>query len=164
MTIPLLFRTEPVPQDRERVRTIVASTDKFNAEEIDIAVELVDDRLQKGEGSDYLFLFGLVAGEVVGYACYGRIPATQCSFDLYWIAVDQARQGYGYGKAIMRACEGAIAALGGGRIYIDTSSRPDYAPTRGFYEACGYECAAVLPDFYKPGDGKAIYCRVVTGR
>lgn len=157
----LTFRTEPVPADRDRVRAIVASTDKFNAEELDIAVELVDDRLSQGERSDYLFLFAEAAGEVVGYACYGRIPATERSFDLYWIAVDQARQGHGYGKAIMRECEAAIGELGGGRIYIDTSSRPDYAPTRGFYEACRYECAAVLPDFYRPGDGKAIYCRVV---
>jgi GNAT superfamily N-acetyltransferase len=157
----LVYRDEPVAADRERVRAIVASTNKFTAEEIDIAVELVDDRLQKGKRSDYVFLLAELAGAVVGYACFGRIPGTDASYDVYWIAVDQARQGRGLGKQIMRACEDAVRKSGGARLYIDTSARPDYAPTRAFYEACGYRCDAVLRDFYRKGDGKAIYCRVL---
>ncbi len=155
------FRREPVASDRERVRAIVASTGKFSAEEIDIAVELVDDRLHKGNASDYLFLLAEVRGEIVGYACFGRILGTDASFDVYWIAVDQSHQGRGLGKAIMRACESAVQQAGGLRLYIDTSARPDYAATRSFYEACGYRCDAVLRDFYRRGDGKAIYCRVL---
>jgi ribosomal protein S18 acetylase RimI-like enzyme len=155
------FRAEPVPADRARVRAIVASTGKFTAEEIDIAVELVDDRLAKGTRSDYSFLFAERQAEVVGYACFGRIAGSDHSYDVYWIAVDQARQGQGFGKAIMRACEDAVRTSGGARLYIDTSARPDYASTRAFYEACGYRCDAVLRDFYRNGDGKAIYVRVL---
>lgn len=161
MSFPLTFRTEPVAADRGAVRAIVAATGKFTGEEVEIAVELVDDRLAKGERSDYAFLFAERAGALVGYACFGRIAGTDASYDLYWIAVDPACQGQGVGKVILRASEAAIAALGGERVYIDTSSRPDYRPTRAFYEACGYHCAAVLEDFYRAGDGKTIYCRVV---
>ncbi len=161
MSGAVTFRAEARPADRDAVRTIVASTGKFTAEEIEIAVELVDDRLAKGARSDYAFLFAERDGVLVGYACFGRIAGTDASYDLYWIAVDQRLQGQGLGKTILLACEREVARLGGARIYIDTSSRPDYAPTRGFYEACGYQCAAVLEDFYRAGDGKAIYCRVV---
>ena len=44
---------------------------------------------------------------------------------------------------------------------VETSSRDDYAPTRAFYLACGYQIVAELPDFYAPGDGKLIYLRVL---
>jgi hypothetical protein len=44
---------------------------------------------------------------------------------------------------------------------VETSTRAQYEPTRTFYERCGYEIAAELPDFYAPGDGKAIFVRVL---
>jgi hypothetical protein len=50
-----------------------------------------------------------------------------------------------------------MAQRGARRIYADTSSRPQYEPTRRFYEACGYRREAFLADFYAPGDGKIIF-------
>ena len=46
---------------------------------------------------------------------------------------------------------------GGRRVYVETSGRAQYEPTRRFYEACGYAREAVLTDFYAPGDDKVIY-------
>ena len=54
-----------------------------------------------------------------------------------------------------------IVATGGTRIYVETSHRADYQATRGFYERCGYQLAAVLDDFYAPGDSKATYFKVI---
>ncbi|MBN2294174.1 MAG: hypothetical protein JXM70_17235, partial [Pirellulales bacterium] len=53
----MVFRTEAVPQDRRRVREIAASTGFFSPEEIEIAVELIDERLSKGPASGYEFVF-----------------------------------------------------------------------------------------------------------
>lgn len=155
------FRTELRPGDEEAVRSIVASTGFFHDEEIDIAVELVQERRAKGDASGYHFLFLEQGGRVVGYACWGPIPATRSSHDLYWIAVEAGARGRGLGRRMMAATERAIAAAGGTRIYVDTSSRPQYEPTRAFYLACGYEVAADLADFYAPGDGKVIFLKVV---
>ena len=47
--------------------------------------------------------------------------------------------------------------LGGTAVYAETSERELYAPTRHFYESCGYEKEAVLKDFYDVGDSKAVY-------
>ena len=57
--------------------------------------------------------------------------------------------------------EQAIRAAGGRLIYIETSNRGQYAPTRGFYERCGYQLDAVLKDFYGPGDDKCIFVNIL---
>ncbi len=99
---------------------------------------------------------------MVGYACYGPIACTIGSFDLYWIAVHPSQQCRGLGRLLMQAAEERIAAAGGRHIYVETSSREQYHPTRTFYEAHGYREVATLPDFYAPGDGKVVYQKVVS--
>jgi len=45
---------------------------------------------------------------------------------------------------------------------VETSSRAEYAPTRGFYERRGFRRAAVLPEYYAPGDDLVIYLKDLT--
>ncbi|HEX9732808.1 MAG TPA: GNAT family N-acetyltransferase [Thermoanaerobaculia bacterium] len=162
VTNDLTLRFEPRPADRARVREIVAATAFFRAEEIVIAVELVDERLRRGEASDYFFVFADEGDAMLGYSCFGPIPLTVASWDLYWIAVDPGCQGRGLGRRLLAASEDEVRRRGGTRIYLDTSTRVQYVPTRAFYERCGYELAARLEDFYGPGDGKAVYCKVLS--
>jgi GNAT superfamily N-acetyltransferase len=157
------LRYEVSAADRQRVRTLVAATGFFSPSEIDVAVELVDERLAKGAAaSGYDFVFAEAGGELLGYACFGPIPATAVSFDLYWIVVHPARQRMGLGRQLMDDAERLIRAGGGRRVYVDTSNRPQYAPTRAFYQRCGYTCEAVLQDFYAPGDDKVIFVKVLS--
>lgn len=157
----LQLRSGLLPGDEDVVRELVASTGFFHPEEIDIAVELVAERRAKGDDSGYHFVFVSQRDRTLGYACFGPIPATRSSYDLYWIAVHRDAQRLGLGLLLMRSCEQLIAARGGTRIYIDTSSRPSYEPTRRFYKRAGYAQVADLQDFYAPGDGKAIFCKVL---
>ncbi|HEV8241477.1 MAG TPA: GNAT family N-acetyltransferase [Thermoanaerobaculia bacterium] len=162
MAVPALtFRDEPRAADLARVREIVDATGFFSPQETAVAVELLDDRLAKGPASDYRFLLAEEDGRVAGYTAYGRIPFTRASWDLYWIAVDPATQGRGVGRALVAESERRMALAGPSRIYVETSSREQYAPTRGFYERCGYQIAATLEDFYAPGDGKVIFVKEV---
>jgi ribosomal protein S18 acetylase RimI-like enzyme len=155
------LRSRLLPDDEARVRSIVASTGFFSTEEEDIAVELVAERRAREDASGYHFLFLDQAEASVAYACFGPIPGTDHSYDLYWIAVHRSAQRGGIGRALMAAAEKAIWALGGRRVYVDTSSREQYAPTRAFYERCGYVRAALLEDFYRAGDGKVVYVKVL---
>lgn len=158
----LNLRYEPTPGDVEAVRELVNRTAYFNDEEVAIAAELVEERLAKGVESGYEFVFADdEAATLLGYACFGRIPCTTNRFDLYWIAVEPEKQGRGLGRELLRAAEQRIVALGGARVYVDTSTKPQYAATRSFYERCGYELDAALEGFYGPGDGKAIYRRIL---
>lgn len=158
-TTTLVFRDEPRSADLLRVREIVESTGFFSDEESRVAVELLDDRLAHGAASEYSFLFAERDGRVVGYSCYGRIALTRSSFDLYWIAVEPSGQRAGVGRELLAETERRIALAGGERVYVETSSRAQYLPTRAFYERRGYAVAATLPDFYAPGDGKVIYVK-----
>lgn len=163
LTAGFLFREEVREGDETAVRGIVAATGFFRLDEVEVAVELVRERRLRGPDSGYFFVFAELGGRTVGYTCYGPIACTVGSFDLYWIAVHPSHQGRGLGRLLMRAAEERIAAAGGRHIYVETSSREQYHPTRAFYEAHGYREVAILPDFYAPGDGKVVCVKMVDG-
>lgn len=144
----------------DAVRSLVDATGFFTPDEVDMAVELVDAGLSGGSISSYLFLFCEDASRtVLGYTCYGPVPCTVGSFDLYWIAVHPGHQGSGIGRNLLKRTEEKIRGLDGMRIYIETASRELYRPTQGFYARCGYHQEAVLKDYYSPGDSKIIYVK-----
>ena len=147
--------------DREAIAALIRVTGFFNAEEIGVALELVDDRLANGEASHYRFLVGEADGKVAGYACWGPIPGTAASADLYWIVVHPELRGRRIGAALLQAAEEWMASAGRTRVYVETSTRPQYLPTRAFYAACGYREVAELTDFYAPGDGKAVLLKLL---
>jgi ribosomal protein S18 acetylase RimI-like enzyme len=158
------WRTKLRDSDAAAVKRLVTDTGFFSAAEVDVAVELVDEALTRGSASGYEFVFAddpKQPGELLGYACYGPIPATQASYDLYWIAVAPRRQRKGLGARLLAEAEREAAKRGAARMYVDTSGRAQYAPTRGFYERNGYQKAAELEDFYAPGDAKIIYARAL---
>ena len=158
-----LYRENVRNSDLDAVREIVRSSGYFSEEEIEIACELVSERLLLGRKSSYHFLFVEHSGQVSAYSCFGRIPGTACSYDLYWIAVRNDCRGQGIGKKLLEKTEKRVEEMGGCRIYIETSSRVLYESTRQFYLRSRYEIAAILDDFYAPGDDKIIYTKTLTG-
>jgi D-alanine-D-alanine ligase len=149
------------PEERPAIERLLRATGFFNGEELKVAMELVDARLAEGPGCHYRFLVAAVDGEVAGYTCWGPIEGTRESADLYWIAVDPRLQGRQVGAALLAAAEERMRAEGRVRVYVETSTRPQYESTRGFYCRNGYRVEAELADFYGPGDGKAIYLKVL---
>lgn len=156
------WRTNVVQADCDAIGKLVESTGFFSAEEAIIAVELVTETLERGADGDYRFVFAErddQGGALCAYACYGRIPLTQASYDLYWIAVAPDEQRRGVGGEVLLKAEAAAVAEGAATMYVDTSGRPQYASTRHFYERMNYAVAARFPDFYAPGDDKIIYSK-----
>jgi GNAT superfamily N-acetyltransferase len=161
---PVTLRTNVRREDGEVIRYIVSSTGLFRPDEIGIAVELLEERLRVGLASGYHFIFAEREGRVLGYSCYGPVPLTLHSYDLYWIAVRKETQGTGIGKILLERSEAAIGELGGRKIYIETSSKEMYHDTRRFYERCGYLAEATLREFYSPGDDKVIYVKSIANK
>jgi len=153
------LRNEPHESDIQDVETLIRETHFFREEEIKISASLVTERLQKGEESGYFFSFLDIGGKLSGYTCYGPIPGTESSFDLYWIAVDKSLQKAGFGTILINETENAIKKMGGTHIYVETSSTELYTPTRRFYEKCGYHQECDLCDYYKAGDDLVIYSK-----
>ena len=155
----LTFRQTVVGRDAAWVRGIVERGGVFSAAEVDVAVELVQECLAKGPGSGYHFVFAERDGQVLGYTCYGSIPATSRRYDLYWIVVEPWCRNVGVGRLLLAETEHLIRAQGGRRVYAETSGRNEYGPARAFYEHHGFRREAVLADFYADGDDKIIYSK-----
>lgn len=153
------FRREVHPKDPETVRDIITSTGFFYDFEIPVAVELVQDRLDLGEQSDYHFLFAELDGRTVSYSCFGPIAATDGSFDLYWIATHNDHRGKGIGNLVLAETHRIVREMGGRILVAETSTLEKYAPTRHFYDRSGYKKEAQIDDFYKEGDGKVFYVK-----
>jgi ribosomal protein S18 acetylase RimI-like enzyme len=79
------------------------------------------------------------------------------------MVVDPALQGTGIGTALLAEMERRLAGVAR-LIIVETAGRPDYAPTRGFYEARGYRATATIPDFYAPGDDQVVFVKNVNGK
>jgi ribosomal protein S18 acetylase RimI-like enzyme len=159
--MPVSFRRDPRQEDLNNVSKLLSATGFFSLDEIVMAIELLVEHLHRGPDSGYEFLFAEQAGRFLGYSCFGAIPCTQHSFDLYWIAVDPKYQGNGTGKMLLSKTEALVCKIQGKRLYIETSARPLYEPTRAFYRRCGYRQEAFLKDFYASGDGKIIYSKLL---
>lgn len=150
------------PSDRQPLRDLLVRTKMFSAEEVGIALELIDTVLQVPGQKDYLIYVLELDGRAAGYYCVGPTPATAGTFDMYWIAVDPAVQGSGAGTRLNAHAEELIAGHGGRLIVVETSSRAQYEPTRRFYLRRGYAETARIPGYYRPDDDLVVYCKYLT--
>jgi ribosomal protein S18 acetylase RimI-like enzyme len=157
----VVLRTALRDSDVEAVVEMIRSTGFFREDEIKIAAELVEERLARGPASGYEFIIADLDDRSIAYSCYGLIPCTIKSYDLYWIVTDQEFRNRGIGRWLLKETEQAIRALGGRGIYADTSSLPQYESTRQFYLRNQYVEAARFPDFYQDGDDKLVYFKMV---
>jgi ribosomal protein S18 acetylase RimI-like enzyme len=149
-----------VALDREAVRHIVEATGNFSDAEVATALELVDEWLHEGEASGYITrVIDEPERGVRGYVCYGPAPLTDGTYDLYWIAVDPAAQGRGYGQQLLGHAESDVRQRGGRLLLIETSSQATYSATIHFYKRAGYELAARIQDYYRPGDDKLVFAK-----
>lgn len=143
------------PAYRAQLESIVRATGIFNDDEVSVALELFDGTVA-GRESDYEFVGAFQGERLIGYACYGPTPATENTFDLYWIAVHPKAQRSGSGSALMTEVERRLSERRARMLVVETSSRDDYEPTRQFYQKRGYEQAAQVRDFYSRGDHRVV--------
>jgi ribosomal protein S18 acetylase RimI-like enzyme len=156
----ITFRTQLNPGDSKAIGELLESTGFFHSYEIDVAKEISDQNIEIGpETSGYHFIIADEGETMLGYCCYGLNPCTELSYDLYWIAVHKNQMNRGIGRKLMTMAEQSIEKLGGTIVWVETSGRAIYEPTRAFYLAIGYEKVAVMPDYYAPGDDKIVFMK-----
>ena len=155
----LTFRTTPEKRDIIRVFEIVESTKFFYDHEVEIAVELVTERLAHGESTEYYFVFAEVDGVTAAYSCFGPIAMSKTSFDLYWIATHNDFRGKGIGRKLLEETCNQARNMGCSIIIAETSGLEHYVPTRAFYITNKFDLEARLKDFYTMGDDKLFYTK-----
>lgn len=154
--------TKMLPEHRGCIFEILQQTDMFTMSEIDVAMELVDTYLFNKDQKDYIIYIALTREDVVaGYICYGPTPATEGTYDIYWIAVSPTMQNRGIGKQLLFYVEGKIIQDKGRLIVIETSSIEKYISTQKFYLNVDYSIAARIKDFYRPKDDRLILVKYI---
>jgi ribosomal protein S18 acetylase RimI-like enzyme len=149
--------------DRTRIEEITRLVGVFREDELLVALEVFDEAVRGAAGNTYSLLGAQVDGDVAGWICWGPTPCTLGTYDLYWMAVAPEAQGNGIGKALLEEMERRLAGVAR-LLVIETAGRPDYAPTRAFYQARGYSPVSRIPDFYAPGDDQVVFVKDVSGR
>ena len=145
------------PGDRESLALILKTSGAFHDQEIAVGLELVDESLNPGPSTDYQWFLAERDGQVVGFACFGPVPLTVGTFDLYWIAVSPEARGRGVASRLDDAVTSAVRALGGRWLLAETSSTPAYGPARAFYDRRGYRLLERIEDFYRAGDDRLTF-------
>ncbi len=147
-------------RDRGRIEEILRSTSFFYEFEVQTALEIADDTIEKGsERSGYYWIRIMEDDNIVAFANYGKNSFSIHSWDLYWIAVHNSARNRNLGTLLLKAVEDDIIKHGGKILWIETSGRPLYTSTEAFYRKNGYILQASLKDFYGPGDPKQIYSK-----
>jgi ribosomal protein S18 acetylase RimI-like enzyme len=143
--------------DRPKIARILESAGAFQNHEVAIGLELVDESLDPGPSTDYQWFLAERDGEVVGFACYGPVPLTVGTFDLYWIAVEPDSRGSGVASKLDDAVTGAVRAQGGRWLLAETSSTEAYGPAHAFYARRGYRLLGRIEDYYRGGDDRLTF-------
>jgi len=144
--------------DRPKLAAILKAQKHFKAEEVQVALELIDLALTQAGQEDYIFRVAEgTAGRILGYICYGKAPLTDAVYDIYWIVVHPASWKRGTGTLLLHQAEEDMKGRKARLLLIETSSRPPYEIPRAFYRKHGYEEQARILDYYAVGDHKLIY-------
>lgn len=153
----LVLRHDLRPEDRGSIAAILGGSGAFRDEEVAVGLELVDETLSPRPDTDYLWVVAERGGEMLGFACYGPVPMTDGTFDLYWIAVASAARGSGVASRLDDAVAKDVASRGGRWVLAETSSTAPYAAARRFYAKREYWLVERIPDFYRDGDDRLTF-------
>ena len=148
--------------DRDAIVQFTRATGFFREDELQIAIEVLDEALAEGPAGHYQSYTAERGGIPVGWVCFGPTPCTVGTYDVYWIVVAPAAQNQGVGSVLLACAEQSIAASGGRLSVVETSGRAIYDATRQFYLRRGYKEAARVEEFYAPGDDQIIYTKRFT--
>ena len=150
-----------VPADMPRLLELTADTGFFKPADVETLREVLADFFDEPDG--HRCVTHEDGGRIVGFAYYAEASMTDRSWYLWWIAVDPSTQGKGVGRELMRHVEDDARRWGARLMLIETSSVPQYEPTRRFYQRLGYEQEALLRDYYSDGDGLVVFRKRLAG-
>lgn len=157
---PIIWRSAVSVQDVMRMRMLLRSCNVFSEAQIEAGCAMLQARLDN-PAIPTQFLFALQHYELVGNACFGRIPFTEKRFELHWLTVHPAHQQHGIAEIMLQRCEDIIRTQGGVKLYANTPSRESFAPARALFEASGFNVEARQKEYYSEGDDRIIFAKIL---
>ena len=144
---------------------IAVKTGVFTDDELECLheelMDLVALSAYPGDVSDRTSDLFLLSDDQTGFAMAGPLDMTKGSYMLYWIAVEPSFHGKMVAQELLTKVEAYVAAAGGKRIFIETSSTDKFARPRNFYFKSGYYHTAILMNYYSEGDSKCVFLKTL---
>ena len=139
--------------DVQGLKEVLDTIELFPSEMLE---DMMADYFNNADTEDIWFT-ALQNGQICGLGYCAAEKLTDRTYNLYAIGIKNALQGQGIGKQMMAFIEAYLSEKGGRILIVDTSSLPEYAQTRDFYQKIGYSKEAVIRDFWKEGDDKVTF-------
>ncbi|MDR1694967.1 MAG: GNAT family N-acetyltransferase [Lactobacillaceae bacterium] len=153
----LSFRNKLTPQDPENIRVIAQSTGFFDEKDTELSADIAQYILEEGDDEEHEFIFAEDDDKTVAFACFGMVPDSEASYELYWLSTLNEYRGKGIGKEVIAKLLNDIKKAGGRKLFLKTCGTDKYAPTRMFYEKCGFKLEGVLKEYYDEDEDCYIY-------
>ena len=147
--------------DRAGMLGVIAATKLFREDELGEMEQMLDTYLEGTAGDEQFWAVAFASGTPAGVAYYAQERMTSGTWNLYFIGVDPRVQGKGYGRALVCFVEEALAARGERLLLVETSGLATFEATRTFYRKCGYEEEARVREFYRAGEDKIIFRKLL---
>jgi ribosomal protein S18 acetylase RimI-like enzyme len=151
--------TEPQPairpldsSDLPRIKRVIDATGLFPSDMLD---DMTAAWLQGGAPDE----IWLTAGDAVVYCAPERM--TEGAWNMLLIAVHPSRQRSGLGARLVAQIESRVKDRAGRIMLVETSGLTEFEGTRRFYRSLGYQEEARIRDYYRAGDDKVVFRKVL---
>lgn len=147
---------ETIQTDSEALLAIVRDGGQFDENGL-VHVEETLNNYLAGESEDLWFTAD--DGEPVGVAYCAPEPVTDGTWNLLMLWTRRDRNGQGHGSALVNHVENILNERSVRLLIVETSSLPDFAGARAFYDKCGFTQEARIRNFFAAGDDKIVYTK-----
>jgi GNAT superfamily N-acetyltransferase len=143
-------------QDLPALKAVIDQTGLFPSALLD---GMLDGYFEERPSANRWLTYDVFGPVALLYAAPERL--TEGTWNLLLLAVQPDVQGTGIGTALVNHLEHQLAVDGVRMILVETSGLPDFERTRSFYRRCGYTPEATIRDFYRTGEDKIIFRKVL---
>ncbi|WP_299394811.1 GNAT family N-acetyltransferase [Pelagibius sp.] len=146
--------------DQSAILDLAVASGLFQEDETAVLAEMLADAFN-GDLQDHHWIVLEDAATVIAAAYVAPEVMSDRAWNLYFIAVARQNQGRGHGTALLAHVEGMLRGQDARLLLIETSGLESFAATRRFYLGNGYEEEARIRDFYRTGEDKVVFRKLL---
>ena len=148
--------------DYDELVILADGTGLFEADELEVLKEVIDAFYEGELGEGHCWVVDEKDGELVSVAYFAPEDMADRVWNIYLIAVRQDLQGQRLGGEMLQYVEDVIEKHGGRMVVVETSAMQRYENARNFYKKHCYEEEGRVRDFYKEGEDKVIFRKLLS--
>ncbi len=150
-------------EDQSAILDLAVASGLFQEHEAGALAEMLADAFTGGLQDHHWIVMeqGAAASPLTGAACFAPEVMSDRVWNLYFIAVVPQDQGRGLGTALLTHVEETLRRQDARLLLIETSSLDSFERTRRFYLGNGYEEEARIRDFYRAGEDKVVFRKLL---